>query len=143
MRILIAGAGATGRYFGARLTQAGRNVTFLVHPRRAEQLRDGLRLIGPGGEETVPVATVTAEALPGIYDLVIVAVKAGALPTVMEQVAPAMGEDTIILPFLNGMAHLTGSMTASGPTGCWADSLGLSPPWPTTGRSTSCTRLPP
>jgi 2-dehydropantoate 2-reductase len=108
MRILIAGAGATGGYFGARLTQAGRDVTFLVRPRRAEQLRDGLRLVGPGGEETVPVATVTAEALPGIYDLVIVAVKAGALPTVMEQLAPAVGEDTIILPFLNGMAHLTG-----------------------------------
>ena len=50
MRILIAGAGATGGYFGARLIQAERDVTFLVRPRRAEQLRDGLRLVGPGGE---------------------------------------------------------------------------------------------
>ena len=80
MRILIAGTGATGGYFGARLIQAERDVTLLVRPRRAEQLRDGLRLVGPGGEETVPVATVTAEALEGTYDLVIVAVKAGALP---------------------------------------------------------------
>ncbi|WP_260987176.1 2-dehydropantoate 2-reductase N-terminal domain-containing protein [Kocuria rosea] len=107
MRILIAGAGATGGYFGARLIQAGRNVTFLVRPRLAEQLRDGLRLNGPGGKETVPVATVTTKDLKGTYDLVVVAVKAGALPTVIDQIAPALGEETMILPFLNGMAHLT------------------------------------
>lgn len=107
MRILIAGAGATGGYFGARLTQAGRDVTFLVRPRRADQLRDGLHLVGPGGEETIPVVTVTAEDLQGTYDLVIVAVKAGALPTLLDQIAPAMDSETMILPFLNGMGHLT------------------------------------
>lgn len=105
IRILIAGAGATGGYFGARLAQAGRDVTFLVRPRRAEQLRDELRLIGLDGEETVPVHTVTAEELEGTYDLIVVAVKAGALATVIEQIAPAVGGDTMILPFLNGMAH--------------------------------------
>ena len=106
MRILIAGAGATGGYFGARLVQAGRDVTFLVRPRRAEQLRAELRLVGPSGEETVPIATITAEDLDGTYDLVIVAVKAGALPTVIDHIAPAVGEKTMVLPFLNGMAHL-------------------------------------
>ena len=35
MRILIVGAGSTGGYFGARLVQAGRDVTFLVRPARA------------------------------------------------------------------------------------------------------------
>ena len=45
MKILVIGAGATGGYFGARLAQAGRDVTFLVRPRRAEQLRQrGLRI---------------------------------------------------------------------------------------------------
>ena len=106
MRILIAGAGATGGYFGARLVQASRDVTFLVRPRRAEQLRAELRLVGPSGEETVPIATITAEDLDGTYDLVIVAVKAGALPTVIDHIAPAVGEKTMVLPFLNGMAHL-------------------------------------
>ena len=38
MRILIVGAGALGGYFGGRLAQAGRDVTFLVRPRRAEAL---------------------------------------------------------------------------------------------------------
>jgi 2-dehydropantoate 2-reductase len=40
MTILVVGAGATGGYFGARLAQAGRDVTFLVRPHRAGQLRE-------------------------------------------------------------------------------------------------------
>lgn len=62
MRILIAGAGAgaTGGYFGARLAQLGCDVTFLVRSRRAEELRAGLRLRGPDGEEKVPVSVITA-----------------------------------------------------------------------------------
>jgi len=39
MRILIVGAGAVGGYFGARLVQAERDVTFLVRPRRADQIK--------------------------------------------------------------------------------------------------------
>jgi 2-dehydropantoate 2-reductase len=43
MRILVVGAGSTGGYFGGRLAQAGRDVTFLVRPERAARLRaDGL-----------------------------------------------------------------------------------------------------
>ena len=40
MRVLVVGAGAVGGYFGGRLLQAGRDVTFLVRPRRAEQIRE-------------------------------------------------------------------------------------------------------
>ncbi|HET6889007.1 MAG TPA: 2-dehydropantoate 2-reductase N-terminal domain-containing protein [Candidatus Udaeobacter sp.] len=51
MRILIVGAGAVGGYFGGRLAQAERDVTFLVRPPRAKQLRrDGLRIISPHGD---------------------------------------------------------------------------------------------
>ncbi|MFD1214263.1 2-dehydropantoate 2-reductase [Arthrobacter sp. GCM10027362] len=102
----MAGAGATGGYFGGRLARAGRDVTFLVRPRRAAQLQGGLRIFGPGTDETIPVRTVTADGLDSPYDLVIVAVKAGALDTVVEQIAPAVGPGTMILPFLNGMSHL-------------------------------------
>ena len=37
-RVLVIGAGALGGYFGACLARADRDVTFLVRPRRAEQL---------------------------------------------------------------------------------------------------------
>ncbi len=77
-----------------------------MRPQRAEQLHDGLRLIGPAGEETVAVRTVTADRIKDHYDLVIIAVKAGALTAVLDQITPAVGPDTLVLPFLNGMAHM-------------------------------------
>jgi 2-dehydropantoate 2-reductase len=38
MRVLVARAGAIGGYFGGRLLEAGRDVTFLVRPRHAAEL---------------------------------------------------------------------------------------------------------
>lgn len=38
MRVLVVGAGAIGGYFGGRLLEAGRDVTFLVRSRRAAEL---------------------------------------------------------------------------------------------------------
>src|SRR4030095_630127 len=50
MRFLVIGAGATGGYFGGRLLEAGRDVTFLVRPSRAERLAaTGVKIIIPGG----------------------------------------------------------------------------------------------
>ena len=107
MRILVVGAGATGGYFGARLAQAGRDVTFLLRPARAATVRaNGLRLTGQGPDEVVPVSVVTADELDGRYDLVLVTVKNGALDSAMDDMAPAVGPATLIVPFLNGMSHL-------------------------------------
>lgn len=107
MRILIIGAGATGGAFGTRLIEAGRDVTFLVRPGRAEALaRDGLTLQAPDGRRTHRVRALT-EIEPGSsYDLVIVAVKAPALEGVLATAEPAIGPETVIVPFLNGMDHL-------------------------------------
>jgi len=108
MRILIVGAGATGGYFGARLLAAGRDVTFLVRARRAEQLaRTGLVVLSPHGALRWPAPpTVTAGAVPGTYDLVVLSCKAYDLSSAVEDFAPAVGTHTCILPLLNGMAHL-------------------------------------
>lgn len=106
MKILIVGAGGTGGFFGTRLAQAGRDVTFLVHQRRAEQLRNGLHIYGPGFDETVPIRTVVARELDDTYDLVLLMVKAWSLEKALNDVAPAVGPNTTILPLLNGMAHL-------------------------------------
>ena len=55
MRILVIGAGALGGYFGGRLLQAGRDVTFLVRERRAAQLaKTGLVIRSPTGDVTLP-----------------------------------------------------------------------------------------
>lgn len=106
MKILIVGAGATGGYFGACLARAGRDVTFLVRPERADRLRNGLRVYGPGYDETVPVQTTTASGLGDQYDLVLLMTKAWSLGAAVRDIAPAVGPDTTILPLLNGMVHL-------------------------------------
>jgi 2-dehydropantoate 2-reductase len=111
MTILVVGAGATGGYFGARLAQAGRDVTFLVRPHRAGQLRErGLRIIGPGaGAEAGQVVRpnlVMAGELTEPADVVLLSVKATALEAAIADFARAVGPRTAVVPFLNGMAHL-------------------------------------
>ncbi len=108
MRILVVGAGAMGGYFGGRLLQAGRDVTFLVRPRRAAELAaDGLMIRSPKGDLTLPApATVLAEKLHEPFDLILLSCKAYDLDTAIAAIAPAVGPDTMILPLLNGMRHL-------------------------------------
>jgi 2-dehydropantoate 2-reductase len=53
VRVLFLGAGAVGGYFGGRLVQAGRDVTFLVREHRARELAEsGLRIQGPEGKRS-------------------------------------------------------------------------------------------
>ncbi|WP_345763466.1 ketopantoate reductase family protein [Diaminobutyricibacter sp. McL0608] len=107
MNILIVGAGATGVAVGVRLTQAGRDVTYLVRTERQRILeRDGISLTEPDGRHSVSAKTVTADTLTGAFDLVIVAVKASAIAAVMEDIVPAVGPATVIVPFLNGIRHI-------------------------------------
>jgi 2-dehydropantoate 2-reductase len=107
MRLLVVGAGSTGGYFGGRLTQAGRDVTFLVRPQRATRLREtGLRIASPHGNATIrPKLVVPGEpATP--YDAILLAVKSFQLEAAIEDLAPAIGADTMVLPVLNGMRHM-------------------------------------
>jgi 2-dehydropantoate 2-reductase len=107
MRVLVVGAGALGGYFGGRLAEAGRDVTFLVRPHRAEQIaRHGLRIESAHGDADLRPRTVLAGAVGGPYDLVLLAVKAYALDAAMDDLAPAVGPATAVLPVLNGMRHL-------------------------------------
>jgi 2-dehydropantoate 2-reductase len=107
MRILIVGAGAVGGYFGGRLAQAGRDVTFLVRPCRAKQLRqDGLPIISPHGDVVLTPKLITDEEIDTPYDLVFLSVKAYALEAAMNDFAAAVGPGTMIFPVLNGMRHI-------------------------------------
>jgi 2-dehydropantoate 2-reductase len=114
MRILVVGAGAIGGYFGARLAEAGRDVTFLVRPKRAEQLARGLFVLSPKGDVHLPTPKLVTEATlkePGRpkgqpFDLVLLSCKAFDLESAMDSFAPAMGPNSVVLPLLNGMGHI-------------------------------------
>jgi len=107
MRLLVVGAGATGGYFGGRLAQAGRDVTFLVRPGRARELQaNGLQIVSPHGDLTLKPKLVTADALREHFDAVLVTVKAFSLEPALDDLAPAVGPATMIVPVLNGMRHV-------------------------------------
>jgi 2-dehydropantoate 2-reductase len=113
MRWLILGAGALGGFYGARLVQAGADVTFLVRPRREEQLkRDGLVVKTQDGESLRhKVRTVQKGGVSGPFDVILLTCKAYDLADAMEAIAPAVGatkggEATAIMPVLNGVRHI-------------------------------------
>lgn len=108
MRILVVGAGGIGGYFGGRLAAAGRDVTFLVRPKRAESLLlNGLVIRSPLGDAHVTQPKlVTADRIGGSFDLILLGCKAYDIDDAMASFAPAVGPQTAILPTLNGMAHL-------------------------------------
>jgi 2-dehydropantoate 2-reductase len=108
MRLLVVGAGAIGGYFGGRMLQAGRDVTFLVRPRRAGELKEvGLVIKSPNGDVTLKnPPTVQADKLTGKFDAVLLSCKAFDLDDAIKSFAPAVGPQTAIIPMLNGMRHL-------------------------------------
>ncbi|MBS0522846.1 MAG: 2-dehydropantoate 2-reductase, partial [Proteobacteria bacterium] len=107
MKILILGAGAVGGYWGARLQQAGIDVTFLLREKRAETVRkNGLVVKSPKtGDAVLPVKVVTTATDGGPYDVIILACKGYDLESAMDSIAPAVGADTTIVPMLNGHLH--------------------------------------
>jgi 2-dehydropantoate 2-reductase len=108
MRTLVVGAGAIGGYFGGRLLKAGRDVTFLVRARRAQQLaKSGLVIRSATGDVDIPdPPVVQAESLRNAFDLVLLSCKAYDLDAAISSITRAVGPRTRILPLLNGMRHL-------------------------------------
>jgi 2-dehydropantoate 2-reductase len=116
MRILVLGAGGVGGFFGGRLAEAGADVTFLVRPRRAEQLaRHGLVVKSPFGDIRRKVAIVIEADKGGPYDLVLLTCKAYDLASAVATIAPAVSAGAAVLPLLNGMAHLDALDARFGP----------------------------
>ena len=105
MKILVLGAGALGGYYGARLLEAGVEVTFLVRQHRAAQLQEGRLVVqSPLGNVERTVNTIAREQVTPDYDLVLLTCKTYDLDHAITAIAPAVGERTGILPLLNGVA---------------------------------------
>ncbi|WP_062198200.1 ketopantoate reductase family protein [Massilibacterium senegalense] len=107
MKIVVIGAGAVGGYYGARLAEAGADVTFLVRANRFKQLKEeGLYIESVNGNTSISDLKMVTEADEvKECDLVILAVKGyhleGTFPTLDELVK----RGAKILPLLNGYEH--------------------------------------
>ncbi|WNF23794.1 ketopantoate reductase family protein [Mesobacillus jeotgali] len=108
MKILIVGAGAIGGYFGGRLLEKGENVTFLVREKRQQQLRSfGLVVESIHGNMhfTEPKTVLTGENVEP-YDVILVSTKSYHLEGAIKDITPYVGDKTMVLPLLNGIAHV-------------------------------------
>ncbi len=116
MRFLVLGAGAVGGYFGGRLAEAGRDVTFLVRGARTAALAEhGLKVDSALGSFQVPVKLATADRVGGPYDVVLLTAKHYDLDSAVAAIRPAVGPGTAVLPLLNGLVHLDRLDAAFGP----------------------------
>lgn len=107
MKILVVGAGAIGGYFGGRLVEKGEDVTFLVRGKRKRQLEEyGLSVESVHGDISLKPKTILTGEQTEPFDVVMLSTKAYHLQNAIEDIRPYVNEHTMILPLLNGIAHL-------------------------------------
>lgn len=107
MRILVVGAGAIGGYFGGRLLEKGEDITFLVRENRQKQIqKDGLQIESIHGNVTLQPKTIKTGDEAGPFDVIILSTKQYHLESALENIEPYVGEETMILPLLNGYSHV-------------------------------------
>lgn len=106
MRIAIYGAGAIGGFLGAKLAQAGADVTLIARGAHLAAMREnGLRLLGEDEDFVTRPAATDSPAEVGPQDAVIVTVKAPAVAAIADALQPMLGPETMIVTAMNGVPH--------------------------------------
>ncbi|MDF3834870.1 2-dehydropantoate 2-reductase [Cupriavidus basilensis] len=102
--LCIVGAGAVGGFIGARLARSGQAPNVLARGQTLSTLREqGLTLIEGGRTETFRVRAESDPAALGVQDVVILAVKAPALPPLAQTIGPLIGPETVVVTAMNGV----------------------------------------
>ena len=104
-RSCVVGAGAIGALLAAALARAGHRVSVLARGRTLAAIREhGIRIVADdacaGG---VRVQADDDPARLGVQDVVIVALKAQAVPSLAESLRPMIGPDTLVVSATNGL----------------------------------------
>jgi 2-dehydropantoate 2-reductase len=106
LKVCVVGAGAIGGFLGTRLAAAGEaSVAALARGATLAALRDhGWRLEKGATRLQAPAATASDDPRDlGPQDLIIITVKAPALPALAPSLAPLIAADTLVLPAMNGV----------------------------------------
>ncbi len=117
MKIAVMAAGGVGGYFGARLADAGNDVTFIARRRHLEAMREGgLRIeSGLGDVHLQPVSATDNPAEVGPVDIVLFAVKLWDTGDAARACGPLLGEGTAVINFQNGVGGVEALSEALGP----------------------------
>jgi len=105
MRITVMGTGGVGGYFGARLANAGHDVSFVARGRQLAAIREqGLRVESPRGNLHLPKVKVTDNPaeIDGA-DIVMFGVKLWDTVAAAESIKPLMSEQTAVVSFQNSV----------------------------------------
>jgi len=106
MKICIAGAGAIGGYLGARLAQAGEEVTFIARNRNLEAINaHGFRLVQEDGSELHAPAVRAVQHCEdaGAQDAVLLTVKAHQVRDLLPGLRALFGPRTMVVTMINGI----------------------------------------
>ena len=105
MRIVVIGTGGVGGYFGARLTEAGENVTFVARGAHLEAIKSrGLTVYSALGDMHLRDVQCTENTRDiGHADIVMIAVKLWATDEAIQTAKPLLGKNTGIISFQNGI----------------------------------------
>jgi 2-dehydropantoate 2-reductase len=108
MKIAAMGAGGVGGYFGARLQQAGHEVSFFARGRHLKALQEkGLTLESAHGNAQLKVRVYEDPREAGVVDVVLFAVKLWDTESAAERLRPIIGDKTIVIPFQNGVESIS------------------------------------
>lgn len=107
MKFAVIGAGAVGGFYGALLSRAGHDVSFVARGKhRDAMLANGLRIMSAPeavGEIVVRCPVESDPAKIGVADVVILAVKTYSNAETLPQLKPLLGPSTSILTLQNGV----------------------------------------
>lgn len=101
-------SGRRWRLFGGRLVEKGEDVTFLVRSKRKKQLEErGLVIRSVNGDFSFQPKLITKEDQTAPFDVILFSTKAYHLNEAIQDLKPFVGENTVIIPLLNGIAHVS------------------------------------
>jgi 2-dehydropantoate 2-reductase len=104
MKFLVVGAGAIGAYIGARMAQAGFDVTLFARgPHLRAMQEHGVQVKSPEGDFVARPSIASSLEEVGPADVVFLGVKAHGLPQLAPQLKPVLGPDTTVVSTQNGI----------------------------------------
>ncbi len=105
--VAVVGAGAMGCLFGGLLAEGGLDVTLIdVWQAHVDRINgDGLRMLGYGGDRSIPVRATTDPSDLEAVDVLFVQCKAPYTKEAVRRVLHLLREDSVAISFQNGLGN--------------------------------------
>ena len=107
MKVCVVGAGAIGGVLAFRLAASGHDVSVVARGAHLDAIVErGLTLVDHAADHKTASVRIAASADPATFgpqDIVVIGLKAPAIPAMLPRLGPLVGPDTMVVPAINGM----------------------------------------